>query len=157
MFSSDEEKEVIKELENGSDPIDSNALKATPRMLNKQRVHSLYTERAVSLEKEPLVGKEAVSRFYNVHKSLDKVEEQELLSGKLSTITWILRLLEDLHIPPKKLEFIKESGDRSILDLKNCGLGKGNGAVLLHEILTKIGNFDTLDISHNSIHLDVVG
>jgi len=69
------------------------------------------------------------------------VEELERLNGKLSPITLILRLLEDLHIPPKKLEFIKESGSHSILDLKNCGLGRANNCVLLKEILGRIGNF----------------
>lgn len=49
------------------------------------------------------MGRDAVCKFYNVHKELEKVEELEMLKGKLSPITLILRLLEDLHIPPKKL------------------------------------------------------
>jgi hypothetical protein len=69
----------------------------------------------------------------------------------------ILRLLKDLHLPPKKLEVIRDKGNQNILDLRNCGLGKGNAAKVIHEVLDKLAYFDTINISHNSIHFNIIG
>jgi hypothetical protein len=41
--------------------------------MSSGRLRSLHTERTLTVENEPLVGKDAVHRFYNVHKDLDKI------------------------------------------------------------------------------------
>jgi Ran GTPase-activating protein (RanGAP) involved in mRNA processing and transport len=60
------------------------------------------------------------------------------------------------NLPPKKMEIIKLRGSEAILDLKNCGLGKGAGGKIISELVRKMDKFESVDLSFNDINQDLV-
>jgi hypothetical protein len=84
------------------------------------------------------------------------VHEKEVYFGQQNPITFILSILDNYNLPPKRMEIIKLKGNDAILDLRNCGLGKSSGARIISELVSQLDNFQSIDLSFNEIGHDTV-
>lgn len=60
-------------------------------------------------------------------------------------------MLDMYNLPPKRMEIIKLKGSEAILDLRNCGLGRGVGARIISELVSHLDNFESIDLSYNEL------
>lgn len=73
------------------------------------------------LDEKPakIVGTEAVEKFYDHYKKLDKIIDQNKFKDiKDSLYTSFLRRSEDLHLFPSKIGLVKKSGERAQILIK---------------------------------------
>jgi hypothetical protein len=47
------------------------------------------------------------------------------------------------------MEIIKLKGDNAILDLRNCGIGRGPTGRIVSELVGQLGHFESIDLSFN--------
>jgi len=76
--------------------------------------------------------------------------------GQQNPITFVLSMLDMYNRPPKRMEIIKLRGSDAILDLRNCGLGRGAGARIISELVSHLDNFESIDLSYNELGQDSV-
>ena len=76
--------------------------------------------------RESLVGEEAVLKFYQRYKELDRRKQQEDFFNEKHAMTSIVALLQMHNFTPRKLTVVKLKGEDAILDLRKLGLGQGS-------------------------------
>lgn len=105
---------------------------------------------------ERLVGEEAIKVFYDRYKHINRVHDKEMFVGQQNPITFVLSMLDLYNLPPRRMEIIKLRGSEAILDLKNCGLGRGAGVRIISELVSQLDNFESIDLSYNELGQDSI-
>jgi hypothetical protein len=103
------------------------------------------------LIRESLVGEEAVQKFYQRYRQLDRRREQEDFLNEKHALTNIVALLQLHNFTPRKLTVVKLKGEDAILDLRKLGIGQGSMGPVVAEIMGFLDRFEQVDLSYNRI------
>jgi hypothetical protein len=101
--------------------------------------------------RESLVGEEAVQKFYQRYRQLDRRREQEDFHNEKHALTSIVGLLQLHNFTPRKLTVVKLKGEDAILDLRKLGIGQGSMGPVVTEIMGFLDRFEQVDLSYNRI------
>lgn len=152
LSSSGESRKILQDFM--KDDIDETRGKEELVMLRKVEAKATLPKGKFTQEK--LVGEEAVRVFYDRYKNINRVMDREVYYGQQNPITFILSILDAYNLPPKRMEIIKLRGSDAILDLRNCGIGKGPTGRIVSELVSQLGQFEEIDLSFNEITQDAV-
>lgn len=87
------------------------------------------------------MGEEAVQKFYQRYKQLDKRKDKEDFFNEKHALTNIVNLLQMHNFTPRKLTIVKLKGEEAILDLKKLGIGQGSMGPAVIEIINYLPHF----------------
>ena len=101
--------------------------------------------------KESFVGEEAVQKFYDRYRKVERAKDIEKFMKEDNAITRIVDLLQHHNFAPRKLDLIKLKGSEAALDLRQLGLGQGSLGPVISELIEYVGDFESVDLSNNRI------
>jgi hypothetical protein len=143
--SSSEGSRILRRLDSGRDS------QVLPELVVLRANQDKKSYLKAPVVRESLVGEEAVQKFYQRYRQLDRRKEQEDFMNEKHALTSIIALLQLHNFTPRKLTVVKLKGEDAILDLRKLGIGQGSMGPVVAEIMTFLDRFDQVDLSYNRI------
>lgn len=143
--SSSEGSRILRRLESGRET------QVLPELVVLRANQDKRSYLRAPVVRESLVGEEAVHKFYQRYRELDKRRDHEDFLNEKHALTNIVGLLQLHNFTPRKLTVVKLKGEDAILDLRKLGIGQGSMGPVVTEIMGFLDRFDQVDLSCNRI------